>query len=960
MGWTLLVEFASIDRFHRGISFPYINGWIRQVGGGSLWLRFGVRAAVRADNDETGIGLSDADRAAIDAVVRRPAGPPSHIVCSHEPSPSLVRFLRGITPAIAWIADGGAAAGGKGIEGAVPVSADFGSLAAFLGLSPSVLEGLGRSTMFEAAVPDFGWEAGNAAASEAPSLPFLVAGRECSWGRRLSHNPWYDGVDLAGCARADGCTFCARPPADAPWTSSPPAVMARQIERLAATHPRPTGRLVVRTLGEPFLLHVEQFAGVVRAQPLPPCDFLLDGRADNLLARRAHLERALESLRGTGHRLHVCLVGIENFVQDELDRMNKGTTGLQNLELARMLLDLEISCPETFAFREHGGLSLLLFTPWTRLQDVATNLALLRQSRLDHMAGKALTSRLRLYPGLPICRLALRDGLVTDRYEDPRLDTARANMYADEVPWRFREPVLDAVSRILLRLDDDRLTGDPSDALSRAVASFRQALGRQDLELAECVVDAAVANPGLTDPFRLLDAAQKAAVSPRMDTPGSDLHRHSLQMLAFDAGLKPVLRLEPPKGGEWLDQEGIVLPEGAESQDPHYSGWIDRPSGLYSASSTADGGRFALALRVRAHEVGDGTPAREVLVSRSMDQVLEAVRLTNAERSQSPSEVLAATRGVGRLLGYPDCCATSFHAMPARMRDNYTWAHVRSRVAAPGPVPAILCPAQFLNEYVPCSLTCAGSRERAATMAMRLRAVSSPESFARFERGCRNPWLLFVDREDTVLELDTDEDPRGRLRFRAGVLRGDLPLLRRTAEADELVVEDTGMWALRNGRLVAALGGRAFLWWHEAPVQRDLWDAIIRLRFGARIEPPKPEETEADADDDGGPDESGPAVRFGRLLATLFGTAAFEAATRFRLAAVEPVRKGYVRMRFDGPDSGLTVLIERRRPDGKAYRFAGPFAVLHPKDRPFETPAQVAAVEVVCGWLDALAKARRP
>jgi hypothetical protein len=57
----LLVEYAALDRFHRAVLFPFVQGYARSAGITTRWLRFAVRAAA---------GPDEKDRAALDAVVR--------------------------------------------------------------------------------------------------------------------------------------------------------------------------------------------------------------------------------------------------------------------------------------------------------------------------------------------------------------------------------------------------------------------------------------------------------------------------------------------------------------------------------------------------------------------------------------------------------------------------------------------------------------------------------------------------------------------------------------------------------------------------------------------------------------------------------------------------------------------------------------------------------------------------
>jgi hypothetical protein len=177
------------------------------------------------------------------------------------------------------------------------------------------------------------------------------------------------------------------------------------------------------------------------------------------------------------------------------------------LRAIRLLLDLEREFPAGFGFREHGGLSLITMTPWTTPAELALNLAVVGALGLEDLVGKLFTGRLRLFSGLPLVEAARRDGLLVRRYADPLLDTARRNLYAPEIPWRFARPEMENLSRVLVRLDRD--AGAASDPLSRRVSAMGEALG--------CGVTARSVAAALT----MVDAAMLASSTGRTLTPAA-------------------------------------------------------------------------------------------------------------------------------------------------------------------------------------------------------------------------------------------------------------------------------------------------------------------------------------------------------------------------------------------------------------------------------------------------------
>lgn len=922
---VLLVEIIVSDQFSRAVAFPFIQGFLKAKGVATRWRRFASRFAVRAGPGEAGISLPRED---LEALVRLAgaAVPPTHVLVSHQPAPDLCAALRDAAPGarLGWVCD--QAPPTSGASEALAVFPDVGSVTAFLDLPP----GEGGVNLFEDATPDFSFEAANPEAASAPPLPFLVCGPDCSYRRSLASNPFFAGVDLSGCDDRGGCAFCVRPIRDVAWTRPVEEVMARQLDAIALAWRGARERLLVRAMGETFLKRVETFAALVASRFLPPCDFLLDGRADLLVAREDRLQEALETLRPTPHRLHVSLVGVENFSDAELLRMNKGTTGLKNLDLARLLLRLEREYPTSFAFRRWGGLSLILFTPWTRPQDLVFNLSVIETGRIERFAGKVFSGRLRLYPGLPLHRLAGHDGLLAPAYDDPRLDTTRSNPYAslypDETPWRFQDPRMESVCRVIVRMATPPVPGDPVDeALGRAF----QRLGEKSygIGFALGVVDAAIAADRPLDPRDLVEETARlrgregrgwtrdAPVLPGRPLDPSRAVRFTT--MAVRVGVKPVARLEGDAAERWLAE----------------------PGGLAAATVP----------------VGEGLA---VFVARDGSLIEQAVEAARRQRDPggdagSREEALLAE---GRLLGYPECCARAFAAREGEVRDQYQWLHILRRVEVDGEVSPLFHPGYLpLVEHVPCSLACGESLDRAARLLAAWRDEEGEEAAAGLLRSLERPWIFLTEGDGHRVELIPEDEPAERFRYRPGLWAGDHPLVRAVLDGDEVVLDGTGIGVLRRGRLRAALGCRAFLWWHRRVFHRDLWRGLIALRFDARKDPDRDETPQEDPVED-----PATAEKARRLAAFVAG-----ALTRdgndfegFRIASLEPWSGLSVRLSLRSPRDRMTLIVQPWSPGGSAFQRVGSLAVLHPDDDPLDSPAKVRAARRVASRLKA-ALARR-
>jgi hypothetical protein len=196
-------------------------------------------------------------------------------------------------------------------------------------------------------------------------------------------------------------------------------------------------------------------------------------RADTLLAKKDRLEGVLHGMQAAGHRLSLVSIGAENFSAQENERFNKGVTAAQLRACRGLLSDWAERFPRTFT--AESGYSGILFTPWTRPQDLLDNIAaasFMGEEWLVRMVGTLL----QLWPGTPITELARRDGLLAERFSSAG-DIALSCVPGtprQEIPWRFADPRVEAIHRFAIRLDPR-----PSTALIRKNDVLLLAMRRQ-------------------------------------------------------------------------------------------------------------------------------------------------------------------------------------------------------------------------------------------------------------------------------------------------------------------------------------------------------------------------------------------------------------------------------------------------------------------------------------------------
>jgi hypothetical protein len=905
MSRLLLVEFAVEHRFHRGGVFPFLFGYAKRCGAGARWLRFGVPPSAR---DAGGAKLSGDD---LELLGRHAAElEPTVVIFSHRP-------LRELSEAV------GSAARRYYCESSSggPSASDASEAIQFLDLTRTFADELlaredpsvHGSGLFREVTPDYGWSAGNQLARRIDPLPSVYAGEECTFNLPFSRNDFYAAADLSRCFRKGGCGFCGRLPNAGQWQTDPLSLLERQLLAIERTCPRPSGRLCVRLVGEPAMARIDEMARLIVRLGVSPMDFLLDSRTDTLVESRGRLERALQALSGSGHRLQVALVGIESFSSTELERLNKGLAPATNVRAVQCLFELEAAFEGCFSFREHPGLSVITFTPWATPWELDLTTALVEQLGIGDAVGKLLTGRLRLYPGLPLEAVARDGGLVVDDYGDRLLDTSEQNFYDREIPWRFLHPEMEAVNQVLSRWAEH--AGGQEDAL---VKQLRQQLGPREVaptpgELARACVRIAMRQAWegrAVTPGDLCAGLPEALAEQTSDGEGSCELPTELVPLEAWLDEKPVIKLEP------------VAPEQVER-------WLSDERLPNAAARHRSAGGSA--------ELFFGRDARDV------ELALEQSELAETPRDQR--SFTGAVLELGRLLGYPTCCSRAFASEAPAIIGHWFWTHVARRLESEGRVPFELNPACGISEHVPCTASCEPSLERARRLIAR---IADPGQRAALIERAQHPQLLLLGAQGTSLELIPQTDPGARFRYRAGVARGVGPDLRAAAEGDELVLERECVLVLRAGRPLASLSGRAFLWWHAGVHQAELWGALVAFRRAVpqpsrrtSIEPTK---------------ASGLMRAFEQIVAALR-----RADARFaghRLASSRRLREGIL-VSLKAGSSELELFVEERAAGKQALSVVGPFAISHPHTSPLDTPEKLRAAHAFAAQLDHLLERRR-
>ena len=283
-----------------------------------------------------------------------------------------------------------------------------------------------------------------------PPAPWLTlfGDDSCVWRRDVRGSAFLAGCPLPddGSVSLRGCSFC-RIRKDAPrraqariWPS-----VERQLARLAAA--RPDARDWVLIDQAPFG-YVQRLARRLGELGLAGATLHLQARVDVFLKNLTRFEQALAAARQAGVRLSPYLVGIESFSDAELVRLHKGVTAAQNERFLAELDGLAARWPDALS-TEGWSFGFVLFTPWTTLADLETNLAAFRRVGMTRFRGDEILTKLRLTPDLPLYHKAATDGLLLPAWPHAFLSNAARWGYEAESPWRFADPAVQRVAELV-------------------------------------------------------------------------------------------------------------------------------------------------------------------------------------------------------------------------------------------------------------------------------------------------------------------------------------------------------------------------------------------------------------------------------------------------------------------------------------------------------------------------------
>jgi hypothetical protein len=302
-----------------------------------------------------------------------------------------------------------------------------------------------------------------------PTRTFSIQGNGgCPYQADARENPVYAGVEIPrGVGR--GCAFCTtgnhyegRPARETA------ASVLEQLRYLRSEAPELT-RIVLKDQN-PFA-YLTEVVKTLAAEQTGVFTLLLETRADWLLRSARRFEEALAAAGPAGLRISPFLVGIESFSQPELDRYNKGISAETNVAFLEWLWALKGRFGEVLDL-ESASFGFVLFSPWTTLDDLETNLQAIRRTRFDRLRGRLLLSRARLYPDTALHYLARRDGLLVESFREGE-DSSRRYGYYPAPPWRFLREEVAHFAALATALTEERGGRDEVALFAALIEAFR-------------------------------------------------------------------------------------------------------------------------------------------------------------------------------------------------------------------------------------------------------------------------------------------------------------------------------------------------------------------------------------------------------------------------------------------------------------------------------------------------------
>lgn len=757
----LLVEFVNADQFPGRINFifPKIQGFLKEKKIPSRWVRFGISTINLMKHGRDQITLSDKDFS------------------------KLFEIMDDFRPNRVWITDEICEDQSRKISTVSPIEIIKCSMEEILDnpdflvpiLSPE--EPIKKNTRL-----GYKWEPGNTAAeNKIIDNVYLILPKGCGHRIDYSNNPFYRHIKDEKITKRLGCAFCGT--LNVKIKKSKDAcdnIIAKQIREIA--HSRGTSENYPHAIlleqmddGDYFwsCVRTMQETGLSRYTRL-----LIAPRTDRIPLLEKLIHEHFRTAGDQGPAIGIYASGVESFSLEELTLYNKGTTPLDCIRAFNIARGLKRTYPDRFSYT---GLSFLLFSPWTKPENLHLNMGLIRHLHISRKeAGNIFQSRMRLHRHLAITGLAEHEGVVIEKETDPTLIMNRRKLFANEKPWDFVDGRLKPLSRIVLRFD--LFNENDHDKLTQSVKKHFVSIAPdwksyEDIFLVDFILamlDVIRKRKNIIDEETLLEEATnlvRERKAPRLLQPNRFRigdKRYTFQdfikkaVVAIIKGIKQVLWIEPitddeltPEIKEYLKNHDLSFASFQTSRVQHMN---EHAFVICKDHNT----RMQF---LDLHESFDSETGQEG----RKGGAIEPGDLRNWNDDPNLQKRKKAAIELGKLLGYPQCCVEVFAENHLVRRRPLRWAHYHTRLKSRQAISDYINPF-ILPEFsfVPCSAECELAEQTYRHIFETLEVNKSI-----VERENVAYLFSFDEREDDCISLNIIEDKQDQISYDPTTIKDD-------------------------------------------------------------------------------------------------------------------------------------------------------------------------------------------
>lgn len=715
----LMVEFVNADQFPGRINYvyPLIQGFLEEKEIPSRWIRFGIST----------INLMKHGR--------------DEITFSDEEFSKLFEIIEDFKPNHFWVTDEICEEQSEKISAVCPI--DIIKIASEeIYDNPAIISPVlsREKPLNEDSCLNYSWEPGNRAAkNKVIDNVYLIIPKGCGHQLDYSENPCYKNIKDERVKERFGCAFCGMIKIESSERRKDyHKIIAKQVRDIARSRKKPenfpNAILLEQMYDEEFFwacVKTMQETGMGRYTKL-----LIAPRTDRLPILKRLVHEHFRTAGDQGPNIGVYASGVESFSQYELTLYNKGTKPLDGFRAFNIVRELKSTYEDKFSYT---GLSFLFFSPWTTPENLHLNMGLFKHLRISRKeAGNVFQSRMRLHPHLAVTSLAEHDGLVIDKETDPTLIMNRRKLFKNEKPWNFADGRLKPLSRIVLRFD--LFKEDDHDALTESIQEHFISIdpdwkGDEDNFLINYVlamIDVIRKQKDVLDEEILLEQA-------------SDLIRERIT-------LKP-LRPNRFRVGEAKLTLLEFLENALETikKDLRKIIWLEH---VTKAELTSDIKQLLKEndFEVASFQTKKTRQAQETTLvickdKSTLSRFFELQDCLNSDSEQKEKEKAAVE--LGKLFGYPECCAASFAENYLSQRRPLRWAFFEKRMKSPAAISHTMNPFIVPElSHIPCSIEC----ERAEQTFRKIFETMKVDTDI-VERNNYAHFFSFDEREDDCLSF---------------------------------------------------------------------------------------------------------------------------------------------------------------------------------------------------------------